>query len=114
VTDDTQHADAGDDPHVDDGHADGSDCATAHGEAADDRPPAGTLVAVYAGPVAEVLLRWGRELGYRTVLFEPDPDRPSDAHRAAADEVVTTPATCTSMPPRTWSSPTTTATGSDP
>jgi xanthine dehydrogenase accessory factor len=89
VTDDTQHADAGDDPHVDDGHADGSDCATAHGEAADDRPPAGTLVAVYAGPVAEVLLRWGRELGYRTVLFEPDPDRPSDTHRAAADEVVT-------------------------
>jgi xanthine dehydrogenase accessory factor len=69
-------------------HADGTDCATAHGEAGGQRPSAGTLVAVYAGPVAEVLLRWGRELGYRTVLLEPDAGRPSDAHRAAADELV--------------------------
>jgi xanthine dehydrogenase accessory factor len=69
-------------------HEDGSDCATAHGDVPDGRPPAGTLVAVYAGPVAEVLLRWGRELGYRTVLFEPEPGRPTEAHRAAADEVV--------------------------
>jgi xanthine dehydrogenase accessory factor len=30
------------------------------------------LVAVFASPVAEVLVRWGRELGYRTVLVEPD------------------------------------------
>jgi xanthine dehydrogenase accessory factor len=69
------------------------DCATAHGEV-DDRPddhPAGTLVAVYAGPVAEVLLRWGRELGYRTVLLDPDPSRPTAAHRAGADEVLTDP-----------------------
>ncbi len=29
------------------------------------------LVAVFASPVAQVLLRWGAELGYRTVLVEP-------------------------------------------
>jgi xanthine dehydrogenase accessory factor len=75
-------------------HGDGSDCATAHGEVVDPGAPAhpsGTLVAVYAGPVAEVLLRWGRELGYRTVLVDPDPERPSPAHLAAADEVSTDP-----------------------
>jgi xanthine dehydrogenase accessory factor len=33
------------------------------------------LVAVYASPVSEVLLRWGAELGFRTVLVEPDPER---------------------------------------
>jgi xanthine dehydrogenase accessory factor len=30
------------------------------------------LVAVFASPVAEVLVRWGAELGFRTVLVEPD------------------------------------------
>ena len=30
------------------------------------------LVAVFASPVADVLLRWGAELGFRTVLVEPD------------------------------------------
>ncbi|MFD2090491.1 XdhC family protein [Blastococcus deserti] len=29
------------------------------------------LVAVFASPVSEVLLRWGAELGFRTVLVEP-------------------------------------------
>jgi xanthine dehydrogenase accessory factor len=29
------------------------------------------LVAVFASTVAEVLLRWGAELGFRTVLVEP-------------------------------------------
>jgi xanthine dehydrogenase accessory factor len=33
------------------------------------------LVAVFASPVADVLLRWGPELGFRTVLVEPDPTR---------------------------------------
>jgi len=33
------------------------------------------LVAVFASPVAEVLLRWGAELDFRTVLVEPDADR---------------------------------------
>jgi xanthine dehydrogenase accessory factor len=43
------------------------------------------LVAVFASPVSEVLLRWGTELGFRTVLVEPDPDR---RRRAPADVVV--------------------------
>lgn len=30
------------------------------------------LVAVFASPVSAVLLRWAPELGYRTVLVEPD------------------------------------------
>jgi xanthine dehydrogenase accessory factor len=33
------------------------------------------LVAVFASPVSEVLLRWGGELGFRTVLVEPDAGR---------------------------------------
>jgi xanthine dehydrogenase accessory factor len=33
------------------------------------------LVAVFASPVSEVLLRWGAELGFRTALVEPDPER---------------------------------------
>jgi xanthine dehydrogenase accessory factor len=34
--------------------------------------PARTLVAVFASPVAEHLLRCGRDLGFRTVLVEPE------------------------------------------
>jgi xanthine dehydrogenase accessory factor len=33
------------------------------------------LVAVFASPVADVLVRWGAELGFRTVLVEPDTGR---------------------------------------
>jgi xanthine dehydrogenase accessory factor len=48
------------------------------------------LVAVFASPVADVLLRWGAELGFRTVLVEPDPERvpaatPDVVVRAFAD-----------------------------
>lgn len=67
-------------------HDHGAACLAAHG----DRPAdldAGTLVTVYAGPVAATMLRWGRELGYRTVLLDPSPDRVDDASRAAADHV---------------------------
>jgi xanthine dehydrogenase accessory factor len=49
-------------------------CAVAHGEAqaaTGDR----TLVAVFASPVADHLLRYGADLGFRVVLVEPDPDR---------------------------------------
>ena len=30
------------------------------------------LVAVFASPVSEVLVRWGMELGFRTVLVDPE------------------------------------------
>lgn len=33
------------------------------------------LVAVFTSPVSDVLLRWGTELGFRTVLVEPDAAR---------------------------------------
>jgi len=49
-------------------------CAVAHGE---ERPEGEerTLVAVFASPVAEFLLKYGADLGYRTLLLEPDPGR---------------------------------------
>jgi xanthine/CO dehydrogenase XdhC/CoxF family maturation factor len=52
-------------------------CAVAHGA---ESPPTEqrTLIAVFASPVAEYLLRYGQDLGYRPVLLEPDPDRPTD------------------------------------
>jgi xanthine/CO dehydrogenase XdhC/CoxF family maturation factor len=49
-------------------------CAVAHGDAPGD-VAARTLVAVFASPVAEFLLRYGADLGYRGVLLEPDPER---------------------------------------
>jgi xanthine dehydrogenase accessory factor len=67
-------------------------CEVAHGtvpaEATSDRD----LVAVYATPVSEVLLRWGRELGFRTRLVEPDSTMVTGAHREVADEVLHDPA----------------------
>jgi xanthine dehydrogenase accessory factor len=55
-------------------------CAIAHGDARPDTD-AGTLVAVFASPVASYLLHFGRDLGFRTVLVEPDLDRIRDAGR---------------------------------
>jgi xanthine dehydrogenase accessory factor len=48
--------------------------AIAHGHApaaAEDK----LLVAVFASPVASFLLSYGADIGYRTVLAEPDPER---------------------------------------
>ena len=55
------------------------------------------LVAVFASPVSEVLLRWAPELGYTAVLVDPDPARGAPARGFAelavdlanADVVVT-------------------------
>jgi xanthine dehydrogenase accessory factor len=49
-------------------------CEVAHSEAPVERTGR-TLVAVFASPVADCLLRFGAELGFRTILFEPDPER---------------------------------------
>lgn len=62
-------------------------CAMAHGDLAPESDGR-VLVAAYASPVAAFLLHWGRELGYRTVLVEPEPDRVGDTHRRHADVVV--------------------------
>jgi xanthine dehydrogenase accessory factor len=56
-----------------DTHADPA-CDVAHGHA----PAAAsqrTLVAVFASPVAEYLLRYGQDADFRAVLVEPDPQR---------------------------------------
>jgi len=50
------------------------------------------LVAVFASPVSEVLLRWGAELAFRTVLVEPDAARvpagtPADVTAAGFGEL---------------------------
>jgi xanthine dehydrogenase accessory factor len=55
------------------------------------------LVAVFASPVSEVLLRWAPELGYRVQLLDPDPARGAgltgfagvDGQVGEADVVVT-------------------------
>lgn len=52
------------------GHVHGPECAAAHGEGG--QPAAGTLMAVFASPLAALLLAWGRELGYEVVLVDPD------------------------------------------
>src|SRR6266511_1955478 len=56
-------------------------CAMAHG----DLPPevgARTLVVVFVSPVASYLLHFAGDLGFRTVLVEPDPARRAGAPRA--------------------------------
>lgn len=69
-------------------HAHGLDeaCALAHRGGHVDRD--WTLVAISASPVALVLLHWGRELGYRTVLVEGEAARITPEHRHHADLVV--------------------------
>lgn len=58
-------------------------CAVAHGEMPPPRADDRVLVAVFASPVADYLLRFGADLGFRGVLLEPDHERaaavPGDA-----------------------------------
>src|SRR3954467_15946140 len=77
-------------------------CGVAHGAVAE-APTGRVLVAVFASPVAACLLRYGADLGFRTVLVEPDAERQpaaegvvgsiaeldGDPELAAADVVVT-------------------------
>jgi xanthine dehydrogenase accessory factor len=48
-------------------------CAMAHGQLPPDAPPR-TLVAIFTSPVTVHLLHFGRDLGFRTVLVEPESD----------------------------------------
>jgi xanthine dehydrogenase accessory factor len=52
-------------------------CAVAHGDA-EGRPTDRLLVAVFASPVAAALTRYAADLGFRTVLVEPDTGRQVD------------------------------------
>lgn len=59
----------------------------AHGEL----PPetaVGTMIAVFASPVAELLLHFGLETGYHTILFEPDPGRLTEAMERGPHQIV--------------------------
>ncbi|MGH3438805.1 MAG: XdhC family protein [Sciscionella sp.] len=49
-------------------------CEVAHGGAAPE-VTGRVLAVVFASPVAEHLLRYGEDLGFRTLLVEPDADR---------------------------------------
>ena len=61
--------------------------AIAHGQAP--APVDGrTVVAVFSSPVARTLLRFARETGFRTVLYEPVPENVTEADRELADAVV--------------------------
>jgi len=63
-------------------------CAIAHG----DLPPEvgrRTLVAVFVTPMTEFLLHFGRDLGFRTVMLDPDSDRLAWAEWRYADQVGT-------------------------
>lgn len=46
------------------------------------------LIAVFESPVSEMLFRFGVELGFRTVLVEPDPTRLSGTPRPHGDTYV--------------------------
>ncbi|GAA1211675.1 XdhC family protein [Prauserella alba] len=53
-------------------------CEVAHGER-DVRRDTRTLVAVFATPVADYLLRYAADAGFRALLVEPDAKRVADA-----------------------------------
>ncbi|HEX2131866.1 MAG TPA: XdhC family protein [Actinophytocola sp.] len=55
-------------------------CAVAHG--APNATESRTLVAVFASPVADYLIRYGRDLGYRTTLVEPERGRVTNDEHA--------------------------------
>jgi xanthine/CO dehydrogenase XdhC/CoxF family maturation factor len=59
-------------------------CAVAHGDAPVEAGTR-TLVVVFANPVGRLLLHFGHDVGFRTILVEPDPERVDGI--AHADEV---------------------------
>lgn len=68
-------------------------CTVAHGEAPAETETADrTLLAVFASPVSEFLLRYGADLGYRGVLLEPATDRAAKAGQQDLAVVTAPPA----------------------
>jgi xanthine dehydrogenase accessory factor len=67
-------------------------CAVAHGEAPAPETGDRTLVAVFASPVADYLLRYSADLGYRGILLEPATDRAAEAGRRDLAVVTAPPA----------------------
>ncbi len=61
--------------------------------------PRARLVVLAATPVSRWLLRWGRDLGYETVLIEDRAARISPEHRLEAGSVVSSPAELTPRRP---------------
>jgi xanthine dehydrogenase accessory factor len=70
-------------------HEEDPACAVAHGDTAPETADR-TLVAVFASPVADFLLRYGADLGFHGLLLEPDSDRAAGLRRPGV-EVVTGP-----------------------
>jgi len=64
-------------------------CEVAHGHRPAPENAPRTLITVFESPVAEFLMRFGLDLGYRTVLVEPDPVKLAGTPRAHGDAVVT-------------------------
>lgn len=77
-------------PGVDPAYDPGPSCSVAHGTA--EAPPvaARSMVLVFAGETARYMCEFGRELGFTSVLVEPDPTLAEQA-RAWAGEVVSSP-----------------------
>jgi xanthine/CO dehydrogenase XdhC/CoxF family maturation factor len=67
-------------------------CAAAHGGEPTPTTTTRTLVAVFASPVADHLLRYGTDLGYRTVLVEPERGRVTNAEESVASVSPSMPA----------------------
>jgi xanthine dehydrogenase accessory factor len=65
-------------------------CEVARGDRPAHETGPRTLIAIFQSPVADHLLRFGRELGYRTVLVEPDPARLAGRPGAPGDAAVAT------------------------
>jgi xanthine/CO dehydrogenase XdhC/CoxF family maturation factor len=61
--------------------------------------PRARLIVLAATPVSRWLLRWGRDLGYETVLIEDRVDRISPEHRLETGSVVSSPTELTPRQP---------------
>ena len=70
--------------HGEEGHVHDAACAVAHGTVP--APETGrTLVAVFANPVSQYLLRYAADAGYRPVLIEPDAELAKEATGAGIE-----------------------------